>query len=67
MCTDNALVATMLASVPHHEFSLQRQDPHLDPLETSCLFDVIRTIQHELRGSSSPLAERISTEICNIS
>ena len=41
-CTDDVLVAAMLESVPHHEFSQQHQGPHLDPLETSFLFDVMR-------------------------
>ena len=49
-CTDDILVAAMLDSVPHHEFSQRRQSPHLDPLETSFLFDVMCTTWS---GSSS--------------
>ena len=56
-CTDNTLVVAMLESVPHHEFFQRRQGPHLDPLETSFLFDVMRTTWSGL----SPKLERTKT------
>ena len=42
-CTDDVLVAAMLQSVSHHEFSRRHQGPHLNSLETSYLFDAMRT------------------------
>ena len=59
-CTDNVLVAAMLKSVPHHESSQRRQGPHLDPLETSFLFDVMRTTW------SRPSSERRQTSESSI-
>ena len=40
-CTDDVLVAMMIQSVPHHEFSRRRWGPHLSLADTSSLFDIM--------------------------
>ena len=42
-CTDDILVASMMQSIPHHEFSQRRWGPHLSLQDTSHLFDVMHT------------------------
>ena len=56
-CTDDTLVAAMLKSVRHHEFSQRRQSPRLDPLESSYLFDVMHTTWY----GTSPESEQTGT------